>query len=330
MAPPTGIWRWWKAAAKLLLTAALLYLVWRMVEGELGAVAQTLRGASLSLLALTFLNHLFGRFLMAWQTGLSMRVYGARYSPLTLFAINLKTLFFAFFLPGDFGGSAVKWYLITRIDGRRAEALAAMIYIRMVNLLVVLLTGLGALLFRWPFSDRSGLVYLIMALAFVLAVMVALHLRLTQRWWDRLLTAKAVSRLGAGVIGRLNKVHDAFMAVSTYSARDLAVLWGFSVAVKLSITLSFWLAARALGLEVGLVSLLWIHSAVEIVQFLPISIGGLGTREITAIYLLGLFGIAEPAALGFSLVLFSLRLGMVALGGLLAGWDALRGGSRDG
>jgi len=329
MAPPPPARGWWKPALKLVLTIVLLYLVWRMVEGELDAVALTLRTASLPLLALTFLNHLFGRFLMAWQTGLSMRVYGAVYSPFILFAINLKTLFFAFFLPGDFGGSAVKWYLIARIDGRRAETLAAMIYIRMVNLLVVLLTGLVALLVKWPFGDKSGLVYLLLALVATVIAIAALHLRWTQRWWDKLMAAKCIVSLGSGVVGQLNKVHDAFLAVSRYRARDLLVLWGFSFAVKLSITLSFWLAAQALGLNLGVVALLWIHSAVEIVQFLPISIAGLGTREITVIYLLGLFGIAEPAALGFSLVLFSLRLGMVAVGGLLAARDALRGAAAD-
>ena len=313
--------RWWAFAAKLAVTAALLYAVWRMVEGELDGVLAALRGASMSLIFLAFLNHLLGRYLMAWQTGYSMRVYGVFYPAWLMFSINLQTLFYSFLLPGDFGGSAVKWFLIARIEGKRAETLAAMVYIRMVNLMVVLLTGLAALAVRWPFQDRSALVYLLTALALLLGAMLGLHLRITQSWWEWSLASRAAGRLPAGLVRRLDKVHEAFLAIGRYGAREIAVLWGFSFAVKLSTTVSFWLAARALGLDPGFVALLWIHSAVELVQFLPISIAGLGARELTVIYLLGFFGVAEPAALGFSLALFALRLGLVAAGGGFAAWE---------
>lgn len=316
---------WIKTAVRLAFTAALLWIVWQMVEGDWDDVITTLRGISLPLLTLTFLNELLGRFIMACQTRLSMQVHGARYSKLVMFAINLKTMFFAFFLPGDLSGAGVKWYLISRLEGKRAETLAAMVYVRMVSLSVVLLTGLSAMLIDWPFEDRSALLYLLLSLALVLSAILALHLQLTQAWWDSLLASPCAARLGSGVLGRLNKLHDAFLAVSIYNWRDILTLWGFSFTVKLSATVSFWLGARALGIDLGFVALLWIHSAVEIVQFLPISIAGLGSRDIAVIYMLGLFDVPEGTALGFSLLLFALRLAMVALGGLLAGWNFVRG-----
>lgn len=73
------------------------------------------------------------------------------------------------------------------------------------------------------------------------------------------------------------------------------------------------------------VTLLWIQSAVEVIQFLPISISGLGVREISVIYMLGSLGVAESTALGFSLLILVLRIGMIGMGGLFAGTDLIFG-----
>jgi uncharacterized protein (TIRG00374 family) len=318
--------RVWKVFAKAGVSAALLWLVWYMVEGDLMDVYAALRSASLPLLALTLLNHLAGRLLMAWQTARSMHVYGTRYSVWRMFSINLKTLFFSFFMPGDIGGAAVKWYLIARIDGKGAATFAAMVYVRIINLLVLLLTGLGALAFKWPFESRAALMLSLVTLVAGIASVCVIHLRLTEAAWARFLSSRVARWVGPGVTERLNKLHDAFMAIGQFSCWDLVFLWGSSFAIKLSITLSFWLAAHALGIAPGFVVMLWIHSAVELVQFLPVSIAGLGVREITVIYLLGHFGVPEGEALAFSLLLFALRIALVLLGGAFAAWDGLRGG----
>jgi uncharacterized membrane protein YbhN (UPF0104 family) len=322
--------RGWKTVAKVAMSAALLWLAWYMVEGDLGGVYDALRNASLPLLGLTLLNDLSGRFLMAWQTSRSMKVYGARYPVSSMLAINLKTAFFSFFMPGDLGGAAIKWYFIARIEGKGPETLAAMIYVRIVNMLVLLVTGLGALAFKWPFESRSALAFILAALALGIVAILVIHLRLTEAAWARLLSSRWGGLPGTGVIRWLDKLHSALMTMGRIPLRQLLLLWSLSFAIKLSVTLTFWLAAHTLGLAPGFVVLLWIHSAVELVQFLPVSIAGLGVREITAIYLLGHFGVAEADALAFSLLLFALRIALVLLGGALAFWHAFHGEGRPG
>ncbi|MBI2425250.1 MAG: flippase-like domain-containing protein [Candidatus Hydrogenedentes bacterium] len=310
---------------KCLITVAMLVFVYTTVDDDLPKVLETLRSTSIPLLLLAFANHLAGRFLMAYQTRLGLQVYGVNYSTWSMFKINLQTMFYGAFLPGDFSGFAVKWYLISRIDGRRPEILATMVYIRLVYLIVVLVSGLAALVVHWPF-ESLGLLYSGLAvLSLMLFATFAIHLQFLQSHLDRFaeyVTSWAPLRRLRSPFHRL---HEAINAFSRMGWRDIVAMWGTCILVKLSITFSFWLLAKATGIPVSFVTLLWIQSAVEVIQFLPISISGLGVREISVIYMLGSLGVAESTALGFSLLILVLRIGMIGMGGLFAGTDLIFG-----
>jgi hypothetical protein len=55
----------------------------------------------------------------------------------------------------------------------------------------------------------------------------------------------------------------------------------------------------------------------SLVLLLPISIGGIGLRDVTLVGMLGGFGIATDQALALSLALLGLQLAMVVVGAIL-------------
>jgi len=67
-------------------------------------------------------------------------------------------------------------------------------------------------------------------------------------------------------------------------------------------TLSTYFLVLSIGLNLNFIDLLWINALVSIIIATPITILGLGLREGSFVYLLGLLGILNIQALSFSLL----------------------------
>jgi uncharacterized protein (TIRG00374 family) len=92
-------------------------------------------------------------------------------------------------------------------------------------------------------------------------------------------------------------------------------------------TFAFWIlvlllahsVTRILGIDVSLGYMALILPMLTLVEIIPISVSGLGTREAAVIYFFGIVGIDDPAqAVAFSLLYVLLGLYAVALVGFFA------------
>ena len=81
----------------------------------------------------------------------------------------------------------------------------------------------------------------------------------------------------------------------------------------------FFMVARSIGLDFDFWTMGWIRAALMISALLPISLGGLGVREATALLLLPLYGVSQEAAIAFALLTFCVsRLSIALIGGLVS------------
>ena len=87
---------------------------------------------------------------------------------------------------------------------------------------------------------------------------------------------------------------------------------------------AFLAFAAAAGAELGLAPALWARGITGIAMLLPLSVAGLGLREISYVALLGLFGVAPPVALAISLMVFGCVLLSAAAGALIELRSAVR------
>ena len=74
------------------------------------------------------------------------------------------------------------------------------------------------------------------------------------------------------------------------------------------IILEYYLAARALDIDLGLVAFIFISPVVAIITMLPISIGGLGLRENSLVFILVAMGVINERATVFSLLILVMFL----------------------
>jgi len=88
------------------------------------------------------------------------------------------------------------------------------------------------------------------------------------------------------------------------------------------------LLASSLGMHISLVSAIWITAAVYAVVLLPISVAGVGVREVTLTKALGLLGINPGLAVALSILLFADPLINALIGGALQLKSAVTGVQR--
>jgi len=214
-------------------------------------------------------------------------------------------------LGGDFARSVLTWKQVT---SHRGQNLIAIMADRFVGLFSILLLGFFALFFIEPIPERHPLWYLlgILLLGFVATTMLAGNQGLIdalrrrfEKWGGMgLLLAKAVLAWNQSVRyfkGHRQRVFAAFLisipahAISFYSA--------YLLAIELGMTISFYDMCAVF-------SLVWVITAI------PVTISGLGVREISLIYLMSLYGVSGELATALSVCVYliAVMIGCVGIG----------------
>ncbi|MGH9178731.1 MAG: lysylphosphatidylglycerol synthase domain-containing protein, partial [Acidimicrobiales bacterium] len=85
-------------------------------------------------------------------------------------------------------------------------------------------------------------------------------------------------------------------------------------AYQLAVMLGAFLAAKAMGLAVGWTAILAFFPVVAIVQVLPLTVSGLGTREAALVFFLHPLGVAQADAFALGLLIYFVNLGVSLLG----------------
>lgn len=128
---------------------------------------------------------------------------------------------------------------------------------------------------------------------------------LTPRWWEKMSAAVDRSRLTGG--------------------RILIQSLILSIAAHLIGTLAYWLIAKSLDMPLSLVTIGWVRAGMMLATLLPVTISGIGVREVASLVLLSQFGIEADISVTFSLlVFFTMVVGIGLLGGLIETWRWVR------
>ena len=191
-------------------------------------------------------------------------------------------MFYNLFLPGGIGGDAYKGYVLKKKYGIRTK--------RVIAIMVL---------------DRLSGLLLLFSYACVLALL--LEVPLLADW--RILIVLAIF-LATGLFWILNKRYFGYV---------FPVFWkslGYSAGVQLLQLICVFLIWKSLGLEEQLLPYLFIFLVSSIVAVLPVTIGGIGSREVVFLYGAMWLGLEESTSISIS-VIFFLITALVSLFGMI-------------
>jgi hypothetical protein len=267
---------------KLLLTGLALYLVFRKIDiSQLWEITKTIHW--LWMIPAVFL-FAASKVSTAFRLNLYFKNIGLQISEGQNWRLYLIGMFYNLFLPGGIGGDGYKVYLLNKHFKTPVKKLVQ-----------------SAVL------DRLGGLVAIVLLLFGLFLMVEVQLDFLESiYWNALMIA--------GLVGTI----PVFWLAQKLFFRDfLPSFWpanGWSFAGQIAQLICAWFILMALGVEENILAYQLVFLLSSIVAVLPLTIGGVGARELVFVYAHTYTGIEETAAVAFSLIFFLISAGVSLVG----------------
>lgn len=221
-------------------------------------------------------------------------------------------------LPGQIAGEAVKAIRLAKGREDVSRVAASVLVDRLTGLVGLgIVAGAGLLMS----SLHVAQLRMIGGLIFASTLLFTVLLFASRVPWLTNVAKRMVARMEpwTNAIGAAARAFHRFLdAWQSYVRNPWLVIASIVLGILFQATgaLSVKLLANGLGIEISLADCAWILGIVSVAILLPISLGGLGVRELGFVAILGLIGVAPAQALSLAVACSAITL-LGALIGLI-------------
>ncbi len=262
--------KWLGLLLKLLVAFVALYLVFQKISWS--EIKEVLLGANYWLLLLGFLFFLFSKLVSAIRLNLFFRYHGLLLSEWINIQLYWLGMFYNLFLPGGISGDGYKVYWLKQHFNAPVKKLLSAVFV-----------------------DRlSG-----MALLVFLAAVLLAFIEGPWKWLPWLALSAPMALAGLWVF-----LHWFFPMYKTLF-RPIAA---FSFVVQKAQLICVVFILLAFDISDGFVAYLLLFLVSSVAAVIPVSIGGIGIRELCFLYGAQLFDISEPAAVSVSFTFYVMTM----------------------
>jgi len=299
----------WIFIFKLLFSLALLLFI-LLKLAPLPDILSAIRGANLIWLACSFSLHALGILISAYRWQILIRAQGDEVPLGYLAKSYLVGTFFNNFLPTRFGGDIVRIWDGSRYSESLIKSSAIVVVERLTGVIVLLLFAFAASLTRLEMARQIPYIWGALLLGFLGLTAVFLFFSPMSEKLLGLIPSK----------GALKKIQDKILefrkVALVYRTKKKAFFWAlfWALLLQLNVILHYWLAGKAFALPIPFLDYFIFIPLILIILTIPISIGGLGPRELIYTQVFFFYGIAGAVAVSFSLVAdfaFTLIIGLI-------------------
>jgi len=254
-----------KAALRIGLSGLALYFVFRQIDFQL--FTDLLRSATPLWLVVAVILYAVSKVVSAFRLNQYFRANEISLSENVNLRLYWVGMFYNLFLPGGIGGDAYKVWLLHSQGAPTRKVFQSVFFDRLSGLYTLGFLGLVTAWFSFPEMSMRSLLF---AAAFmILAGGIAVHY----------------------VFAR------SFVPI-------LAATTLYALAVQVIQLLCAWALLQAVGVTQGTWAYLTVFLVSSAVSVLPISIGGVGIRELVFITATAYAPLAEETAVAFSMIFF--------------------------
>ncbi|MGD8617238.1 MAG: lysylphosphatidylglycerol synthase transmembrane domain-containing protein, partial [Gammaproteobacteria bacterium] len=227
------------------------------------------------------------------------------------------TRFYGLFLPGgNITGLLIRIFKFTRERSQIASVVVSLFADRIIATLSLCILGLVF----WSLAQpQPGELWLLVFALATIACLVPTYVLFVQSVLPRFgRLAQLLQRLRPSL---WEKLSHAFQRSRQTGGKMLVSSFALAVVAHLVGVVGYWLIAQSLDMALSLPVAGWIRSAMILVTLLPVTIAGLGIREVAALVLLQHYGVGSDVAVAFSMLVFGATVvGIAILGGLIEAW----------
>lgn len=302
--------------AKILV--AVVVVAWLFHKVDVSLLWNTVRTAELRSVFSGLLLALLTVVIASWRWQRLLSVFRISVPLKSLMCVTQIGQFFTMFLPGSSGDDLTRMLYISRAaNGRVTEACTTVVIDRCIGLASILVLATFCVPWQWRFLATTrqtrwlALGILIAGIAVcVFGVIFFISGRPTQRWFQGRLSSLPTHVFRdelARIWGRL-----------CANKRPVAQVASAAIVTQLVLCVVFYLAGRAVGIEISLFAWMSFVPITLAANAVPITIAGLGVREyLVVLFLKVLAQVESERALAASFIVFAITVAVCLLGGLV-------------
>lgn len=306
---------------KLLVTIGILYYLLQNIPVQ--QIFTSLANVNVIYLFPAFFLQIGMHYLNAMQLKIFSERQKMEFTVLGLIKINLITQFYGLLLPGELSAGLVKWHKLSRKNKMPAQAMACVVLMRTVFMLSLAILGIVFFLIEMPYHSTPILLSLTLGLACSVLLYLSIISITVSNVIENLLNGlkfleipEFIREKARNFWGSIKRFHGMSLATSNYTLF-------LSFVYHLAGIFSVYFIMQAVKINIPIISIIWIRSAVIFLQLFPISISGLGVREGAFVFLLGRYHVPSSDAMALSVIIFGITVFMALVGGAFEAHELL-------
>jgi len=274
---------------------------------------------------LIILNSLI-RIIVAYQAKITFFPFQIQIPTYNVFKIQLIATFYGLILPGSIVGGGVSWYLLSKDNGRRAEVASVLVYLRILNLITLLPFALIGIYFEPQLKSYHLETYVFVLSLLLTFMLLPFFIRPFAKLFESLLNSlillipiKSFSKRLSQANGSIwNAIHTTGKMPFVIQIQIIII----SFISQILVIVAMYLALITVNIEVPFLTATWLVALLTIIAMLPITIAGIGVRDLSLIFILDKFYAVSPesAVLLSTLLLF---INTIFFGAILGGYYAV-------
>jgi uncharacterized protein (TIRG00374 family) len=299
---------------RVLISVSLItYLVIRHLD-NLNTVISILKSINISMLLLGLAVNAIVIVIavIRWKTLLATQKIRLGTGTLTLSV--LIGFFFNNFLPTTIGGDVFRTYDIAKRANIPIGTSASVILIeRFSGVVSASIYAITALFLGFTTIAGQSIVIPMIIFFSIVAILVFILLNPSILRLGKLFDRFAALRR---IKDRLRSAYDTLRSFKQYKTALVKTLV-YSFLMQFAIILNYYFIGLALGIELELITYVFISPIVATISMIPVSIGGIGLRENTLVFILISMGVSSEVAGIHSLLVFFMLVLIGIIGGIV-------------
>lgn len=308
---------------RLLLTGSCIYLLYINIEVK-SVVFQLGKIDFITILIAFFLNYIGAITMQSIITKYSSSTFSV--STWDLDKVNLAMRFYAMILPMAVV-SLLRWRRYNLLGCSKSHSLVLMLLNKVLQFLIIALFFVLAFiqysdLFADTFIDWYlplvfSLVVLLLGLIYSLGLITGVFGSVTIFRCLAGTSMRMPRKIQAKMLKVILKIRTSIQSDHKLGGGKTLMLLIFALVSHLFILGSQYYSSAALGMELTFLELAFARSFVQLLLMFPVTVAGIGVREVGFISTLALFNVSAEAAIALSLVLLGIQVGFALLGVLV-------------
>jgi len=298
---------------RIIISVSLIVFLVKTQFKDIRSALEIIKSVNKPLLILSLSTHIFGIWITAVRWNTLLRTQKVKLGTTTLTLTVLIGFFFNNFLPTSIGGDVFRTYDAAKKANIPIETSASIIIVERFSGIISASTYAIIALFL-GFTAIGNRSFIIPVIIFFIICIIIAFLILNP---SILRLNKLINKIKflKKVKEKLANIYFTFLSFKKFKWALIRVMI-YSFLLQFAVILNYFLAAKSLGINLNLTAFIFIVPVVTIIAMVPISIGGIGIRENTLVFIITAMGVGSEQAAICALLIFLMLIFIGIIGGI--------------